>query len=463
VRRRLGLRARITLSFALGAFGLSVVLSLLTYGLTRRSVVHSRQNSALHQTLANALVMRDALRSASPNVPTVLSSLETPSGSDSVLHHRGAWFATSLAVGRQAIPAALIRRVVDQGQAATQQFVLGGHPEFAVGVPLPAVDAQYFELFDLEDVARTLNALGISLAAAAAATTLAGLAVGRWASRRVLYPLTETARVAALIAGGELETRLQAGDDTDLAALASSFNSMVTALQRRIQRDARFASDVSHELRSPLTTLTAAVEVLERRRHELPERSARALDLLAAEVHRFERLVGDLLEVSRFDAGVADLALEDVRPVELVRNTLSLEGVSGVAVEVEPGADRVIRADKRRLERVLANLLANAEIHGGGAVRVAVCRTESGVRLAVDDAGPGVPPEQSESVFERFARGAAAGNRSRGDGVGLGLSIAAEHVRLHGGLIGVGSSPEGGARFWVDLPAQARETAGGRV
>jgi two-component system sensor histidine kinase MtrB len=456
VRRRLGLRARITVTFALGAFGISMALSLITYGLTRRSVLSSHQSSAVHQTVANAVVIGSALRSASPDLVDLLSSLDTPTGSTSLLYQKAGWETTNFAVGSGAVPGALRTSVIRHSQAATMRYRLRNHAELAVGVPLPNYQAAYFELYDFSDVSRTLDELALSLAAASIATTAAGIAIGRWASRRLLSPLAETARAAAAIAGGQLDTRVQAEDDPDLSALARSFNSMVSALQGRIQRDARFASDVSHELRSPLTTLRTAVEVMEHRRQELPERSAQALDLLSDEVDRFGQLVEDLLEVSRFDAGAYDLALEELRPAELVAHALVSLGYPEVPLHVEPDAvDVVIEADKRRLERVLANLLANAGAHGGGATRVAVGTYPQGVRITVDDAGPGVPPDQRQLIFERFARGRAAGRRARGDGVGLGLALVSEHVRLHHGTVEVTDSPDGGARFVVQLPYEA--------
>jgi two-component system, OmpR family, sensor histidine kinase MtrB len=472
--RRLGLRARITAGFALGALGISVVLSLITYGLTRRSVVHNRQSAAVHQTVANALVVGGAARSSGPDLTQVLSSLSTPNGSESLLYQRGSWVSTNFALGSAAVPQALRNTVLRDGRSATMEYRLAGHAELAVGVLLPGSGKSgrtaYFELYDFSDLTRTLTALALSLAAASVATTLAGIAVGRWASRRVLSPLTETARAAAAIAGGRLDTRLQAGDDSELADLAHSFNSMVSALQARIQRDARFASDVSHELRSPLTTLRNAVDVLQRRRPELTERSAQALDLLTEEVTRFGRLVEDLLEVSRFDAGAADLLLEEIRPAELARHALAAHGPAGVQLVVEPGTPPV-SADKRRLERVLSNLLANADLHGDGATQVVVGPVAgdpvaggvgpAGAFIAVDDAGPGVPAEQRETIFERFARGRAAGRRARGEGVGLGLSLVVEHVRLMGGTVRVTDSPGGGARFVVELPAVTGAAPGG--
>jgi signal transduction histidine kinase len=199
--------------------------------------------------------------------------------------------------------------------------------------------------------------------------------------------------------------------------------------------------------------VATSLEVIMARRNELPERARLALDLLAADVERFERLVQDLLEISRFDAGVARLAVEDVRFDELLRHAVPADVVADLDVDPD-AAGLLIRADKRRLERVVTNLLANAEIHGGGAVRVGVRRAGAMARLEVDDAGSGVAAEDRPRVFERFARGAAAGRRSGGggDGVGLGLALVDEHVRLHKGRVWVEDRPGGGARFVVELP-----------
>ena len=451
-REALGLRARITAAFALGALLLSVTLSGLTYGLTRSYLVREGETSSVRQAYVNAQLLRAGLRSSRPDVPQLLASLETRAGSQSVLRRGSVWFATSLAVGRDALPAAL-RTSVTRGEPARQRFRINGVPQLAVGIPIPAVDAVYFEIFSLQELDRTLRILGASLIGAAAITTLAGAAVGRWASGRVLTPLTDAARVAAEIAGGQLGTRLEAGADSDLAVLASSFNRMVDALQARIERDARFASDVSHELRSPLTTVATSLQVMEARRAELPERSRRALDLLSADLARFERMVQELLEISRFDVGAADLALEEVRFGELVSHAVHAAVDRPVPLEFdEATADLVVRADKRRVERVVANLVANGETHGGGVVRVGAGQRDGRVRLEIDDAGPGVAPADREHVFERFARGPAAGRRGRTDGVGLGLSIVTEHVRLHGGDVWVEDRPGGGARFVVELP-----------
>ncbi|MGH9065856.1 MAG: sensor histidine kinase [Acidimicrobiales bacterium] len=456
-RRHLGLRARLTAAFAVSALILSVILALITYALTRSSVLRSEETSARRQTFVNASLLRGDLPSTrATDVPQLLTSLGTAASSASVLHYRGHWYASSLVVGKNGLPATLRDQVVAHRSAAEQHFVLNSHPELAVGVPLAAVQGAYFEVFDLQSLNHTLSVLALSLAAAAAATTALGAAAGRSVSRRALMPLAETARVAAQISEGRLETRLEAGGDVDLAGLASSFNAMVDALQLRIQRDARFASDVAHELRSPLTTLSTTLGVLEARREELSARSQQALDLLGAEVRQFERLVQDLLEISRYDAGIVESErdLEPVRLDELVGHAMAQERSTGVPLVVEPGAtDLRVQGDKRRLERVVANLLGNARSHGGGAVEVRVQRLGDRARLIVDDAGPGVPPEDRTRVFERFSRGPLARRRLGTDGVGLGLALVAEHVTLHRGTVWVEERPGGGARFVVELPA----------
>ena len=343
-----------------------------------------------------------------------------------------------------------------------------------IGVPLPAVHAAYFEVFSLDELAGTLRQLAFALAAAALVTTIAGAAVGRWASSRALRPLGYLTEAAVDIAGGQLDTRVDAGDDADLEELAAAFNQMTANLQDRIEREARFTSDVSHELRSPLTTLMATVSVLESHRAQLAPRAQSALDLLDGDVRRFTRMVDDLLEISRFDAGSAELSLDEVDPGELVRRAVAAsapvdaDGVRGAAtfpVRVHPGVEGLrLRVDKRRFERVMANLMENAALYAGGVTRVIVEPQPpveayapiptTAIRVVVEDNGPGIPESERDHLFERFYRGIRAGQRASSQGTGLGLSLVAEHVRLHGGRVWSEEAPGGGTRFVVELPLE---------
>ena len=233
---------------------------------------------------------------------------------------------------------------------------------------------------------------------------------------------------------------------------------MAIALEERIQRDARFASNVSHELRSPLMTLAASIEVLENQRDDMPVRAQAALDLMVADIERFQQLVEDLLEISRFDAGVMYLDLEEVRVDVLVLQAVQASTDADVPVDIDSDlAGVVVKADKRRLSRVIANLLDNAAKYGDGATRVALRKRGDAVQIAVEDDGPGVPADDREAIFHRFNRGSSAGHRRGIDGVGLGLSLVAEHIRLHGGSVWVEDRDDGqtGARFVIELPAEA--------
>ncbi len=303
----------------------------------------------------------------------------------------------------------------------------------------------------------------MTLVVAGIITTLLGTALGRFASTRSLRPLADVTRAAGAIAGGELDTRLDAdAADPDLQGLTNSFNAMVDQLQERIEREARFNSDVSHELRSPLTTLAASLEVLEADRDGLSARSQQALQNLSDDLRRFQRMVADLLEMSRADAGSVDVFLEEVNVSELVQRSVETGfghmdrhgSAAPPEVRVEPAVESWrVGVDKRRFERVMVNLMENADHYGGGATTVAVAPgPDARVEVMIDDAGPGIDLRERTRVFERFYRGSASGKRGTGTGTGLGLALVAEHMRVMHGEVRVESAPEGGARFVLSLP-----------
>jgi signal transduction histidine kinase len=454
--RRLGLRTRITLAFGFGAMLLSFVLAGATYALTRTNLVDQREGSVVRQAYVNAVQIQSQLPLEGEAALDRLSSLVTPAGSSPILFQDGEPTALAAQVTPEVIPDELRVMVLIDNTPARMRFDVAGRPSLAVGVPIDTidVDAAYFEIVDLSDTQDTLRSLGISLLGASAFTTVAGFALGWWASRRALRPLADVSEAAGAIAGGRLDTRLEGTDDPDLGILSTSFNDMAQALQERIERDARFASDVSHELRSPLMTMAAAVEVLESQRDAMSERGQQAVELVNLEIDRFRQLVEDLLEISRYDAGAVRLDLDEIRLAEFVLQAVGASGHHDVPIEVDADlAGVVVRADKRRLARVIANLLDNAAKYGDGATVVSLRKIEDAVQIAVEDSGPGVPPDERSLIFDRFARGLTAGRRGGGEGVGLGLALVAEHVRLHGGQVWVEDRADGreGARFVVEL------------
>jgi two-component system, OmpR family, sensor histidine kinase MtrB len=447
----------VTVTFGLSALVLSATMAALTYFTARQFILNERDTAILRQAYVNASFARSALLNPQTDIPQLLDSFDTVPGSLSVIEQRDLWYSTSFSVSEESIPSGL-RNLVLHGTPATQHFDLNGSPQMAIGIPLPAVNAAYFEVFSLAELQRTLQILALALAGAALVTTVAGAVVGRWSSGRVLRPLAEVSRAAETIAGGSLETRLGAGDDPDLSALAKSFNRMADALLERIEREVRFTSDVSHELRSPLTTLAASLGVLEAHRDELPQRARSALELLSADLRRFQQMVDDLLEISRFDTGSAELLLDEVDVGDLARQVTHAVGARSVPVDVDPAvAGLHVVLDKRRIERVVANLIANANQYGGGVTRLGVEPAPDAVRLVVADQGRGVPEQERERIFERFYRGQAARRRGATDGTGLGLSLVAEHVTLHGGRVWVETGPGAENRFVVELPMRGSE------
>lgn len=335
------------------------------------------------------------------------------------------------------------------GNYGLQRFEANGEPFLGAGIYIAEFDSLYFEGFPLETTDRTLGTIATALLVGAGVTALIAGFIGWWTNRRLLRPLTRVARAAGEIAEGGLDARMAPEADPDLAKLATSFNEMADAVQARLEREARFASDVSHELRSPITALSAAVEVLDGRRADLPERTQQALDVVVSQVRRFDQMVMDLLELSRIDAGSTELHREGVAIDELVTRIALRYGFGDVPIEIGRKVPTTVQVDKLRFERILANLLDNANQHGGGPTRVTVePRGRHGILLAVEDNGPGVARGERARIFERFARGSAARHKV---GTGLGLSLVAEHAHAHGGEAWVEDRAGGGARFVVSF------------
>jgi signal transduction histidine kinase len=454
-RVRFGLRLRVTIAFGLVSLVVVLAFSFTTYFLAQRYLVQQRERSATRQAFLDARLVRDAILASSADPNEALNLLELSPRSQAVFSRDGQWFGEGVAIGPDTLPPEFVA-VVARGSAAHQRVELLGERRLLVGVPVPAVDGIYVEAFSLAELSATLRVIRNVLLVGTILTPLAMGALGLWASERVLRPVGAVSDAAAQIAGGDLGARLEPQADPDLERMADSFNQMVEALAERMERDARFASDVSHELRSPLTTLAAAASVLDARRDDLPERGRQAVDLVAHEITRFRSLVEDLLELSRLQAGADALQPEPVRLGELVLHVVARTADESVVVDIDPELDAVLTVtDKRRIERILVNLVQNAHEHAGGAVRVGAARTASLVRLAVEDAGPGVRAEDREAIFARFARGRRAGSRGDSLGSGLGLALVAEHVRLLGGRVWVEDrAPLPGTRFVVEFPVE---------
>ncbi|QFZ24381.1 HAMP domain-containing sensor histidine kinase [Saccharothrix syringae] len=436
-----------------GSLLLTSVLALVVWNLASGYMLRQREQSAVRQAEVDVRLVDESLRAASDGLEELLTGL-TAGPDTTILLFRPGQVLTS---GRQVDPAVLppkLLQLARDGVPAGQRLVVGGIPVYAVTLPIAHAEGVYVEMAPMVQLDRTFRFLSAVLVTGTVVSGLLGVALGSWASRRALRPLTALTDAASRIAGGDLRARLPEQTDPDLTPLATTFNTTADALEQRVLRDARFAGDVSHELRSPLTTMVNAAEVLRRRRGEIPGTAGRALDLLTSEVDRFARMVVDLLEITRADQQGDDSAPESIDLVALVTNVLAARPRGPVPLAADRPAPHVL-GDRRRLDRVVNNLLDNAEHHAGGAVRVAVLRRGGWARLEVDDEGPGVPAGLRTRIFERFNRGERAGSRGAATGSGLGLALVAQHVQRHGGTVRVEERPGGGARFVVEIPEAA--------
>jgi two-component system sensor histidine kinase MtrB len=336
-------------------------------------------------------------------------------------------------------------------------------PALAVGEPL----GQYYQLYyvfpftqqqaTLVLVQRILVGVGLALVVLLAA--IASL-VTRW----VVLPVRHAAQAAQRVSAGHLEERMQVLGVDDLAALATSFNDMAASLQSKLREledlssvQRQFVSDVSHELRAPLTTIRMAADLLFESRQDLDQASGRSVELLQSQLERFETMVVDLLEISRFDAGAATLDADLIDVCDLVRRSADdaqqLAERKGSRIEFRlPATGCLAEVDRRRVERILRNILVNAVEHGEGKDVVVTAAIDSAaIAVSVRDYGVGLRPGDQHRVFERFWRADPARARTTG-GTGLGLAISLEDARLHGGWLQAWGEPGKGSVFRLTLP-----------
>ncbi len=448
----LSLRLRAIVGFGVVSLILAGTLSIFSYLLVRNWIVSDGRSAAVRQAYTSAQLLRSRLLSGETDISALLSGLHVSGGGFALMERNAQWYSSSVAADRSQLPGSLQTEVAD-GHAGWQTVNSAYGPTLAIGVPIVDESARLYFLEPLSDTEHTLNVLAAVLGIGAGLAAVVGAGTGAVVSRRILRPLRYVSTVASDISAGQHDARLPASTgDPDLEPLVMSFNHMVDELEERARREARFAADVSHDLRGPLSAFASAVSVVQRRRQSLPPEACAAIDVLDQEVQSFARLVSDLLEISRFEAGTATLQTEPVDTVHFVEAVLRDTGRE-LPVVHPAGYTPRITVDRRRIQQVLANVLDNADRYAGGATRVVIEPADADVvAIAIDDHGPGVPPELREAIFSRYERGRAEHDPSMPKGTGLGLALAAQHTKLHGGSIRVDDAPAGGARFVIELP-----------
>jgi two-component system sensor histidine kinase MtrB len=375
------------------------------------------------------------------------------------------------------IPSSL-RTVVEQENQAVQYATIRGEdgtspsPGLIVGAPVQAGSGliELYYLFPLTAEQQTISLLQRTVLLGGLGLVLLVVGIAMLVTRQVVRPVRVAAQTAGRLAAGDLSQRISVRGSDDIARLGRSFNDMAGSLQRQIRRledlsrlQRRFTSDVSHELRTPLTTIRMASELLHSARGEFPGELSRSAELLQTELDRFEALLGDLLEISRYDAGVASLEAETVDIRGVVTSTVE----ASRALAQRHGTDLVVHTppvpvtvdiDTRRVERILRNLVGNALDHGEGRpIVITVGCDDNAVAVTVRDYGVGLRPGEAGLVFNRFWRGDPSRSRLTG-GTGLGLAISLEDARLHDGWLQAWGERGHGAQFRLTLPRHAGHT-----
>lgn len=361
-------------------------------------------------------------------------------------------------------------RIPAEGSAVAPGVALGINIQMPTG-PIYGI----FLVYDFSSVQQNINFAFRVFVIAAGAILIMNMMIAAWVARSVVKPVSQAAVVSERIADGQLDQRLAVVGEDEIARLGVSFNRMASTLQEQItqlahlsQMQQRFVSDVSHELRTPLTTVSIAASTLYQSREDFDPVSQRTTELMHHQVERFETLLADLLEMSRFDAGAAELALSEVDLWALAEDVLTtavpLAEQAGVALHMvvpEGSGEFIAEVDRRRIDRILRNLVNNAIEHSEGQpVDLIIKSSESAVAIAVRDYGVGMSPEQVSHVFDRFWRADPARARNTG-GSGLGLSIATEDTRLHQGSLDAWGQYGQGSCFRLVLPRRQGAPYGG--
>ena len=484
---RRSLQLRVVISTLALSTAVIVVLGLVLQTQIAMAVLQGKEADARARTEAGAVILEQDLSGVDPDregaqgdLNNALDRLTNASASDEPSSASAGEFRAVLTTSRDDAGAQVaagpvenvppdLRDKVGQGTLSSKYVTLTEQgvevPTLLVGQPVRSANGELelYLLFPLTAEQRTLGLVQSTLIVAGLILVLLLAGIAGIVTRQVVRPVRQAAEIAERFADGHLDERMPVQGEDEVARLAESYNEMASSIQIQIRQleefgalQRRFTSDVSHELRTPLTTVRMAADVLHASREELLPALRRSSELLVEELDRFEALLADLLEISRLDAGVAELGAERVdmhgvvfRAVEAVRG---IADETGTLLVLDLPVGVYADVDPRRVERIVRNLVANAIDHGEGRpVNVVLGHDETTVAVLVRDHGVGLRPGEASLVFNRFWR-AEESRARRSGGSGLGLSIAIEDARLHGGWLQAWGEVGRGAAFRLTLP-----------
>ncbi len=451
---RFGLRARVALAFGLLSLVIAGAVAGATYGVARWYLINQREDAAITRAVLDSRSVAASLTAGlTPEV--ALGQVPSVGTSQPMVQVQGIWYTSGVTIPPDALPNSLLSVTAKDG-GAQQRTTIGDEQYLLVAVQLET--GIYVEVFPLRELDLGLTIGGWLLIVQTLLAGIVGVFIGRYTFAKVIRPLLRLGAGARRIANGELSTRIPLTRDPDLDPIAASFNGMAESVQSRIKREQRFSANVSHELRSPLTAVVGTVELLERNVDDLPEREQRLIGTLQTQTARMSQMLLDLLEISRI--GNDDpLLKETVSVTTLCLDAIHVRGLSEELIHVDDSQEHLITTDTRRFERIVGNLIDNANRHGGGVTAIRISRvTQSDpqcIIVEVEDQGPGIPTDEIPRLFEPFTRG---GDAKETAGAGLGLAIAIEQAQLLGVELRVENVEPKGARFVIEIPvAEALE------
>ncbi len=439
----LGLRHRVAFWFGVLSLLVSMVVAVSVYAFTRTYLVNQRESTSLTRALLDGRAVDAALTGgAAPG--DALSSVPAVGSSQALALVGGRWFTRGVTLQPQDLPAGLLSEAEGSG-GSRQWFAVASTPYLAIAMQMD--DGLYLEVFPVDDLDSGLRSAGWLLVGLGVVAFLLGSLVGRYAGSRLLRPLQELGAGARRLALGDLRVRLPERNDPDLTPISAAFNEMADAMEVRIARERRFVANAAHELRSPMTTIVGTAELLEAHTQEMPSRDVALVTGLAAQSRRMAQTLVDLLELGSAGSFVP-AQFESVDLAGLVESILRSRDLP---LNLLHGDRPDLRTDARRAERVVGNLIDNANRHGGGVTSISIEREPGFATIHVDDAGPGLGDMDTARLFEPFVRGGATAHGST-QGAGLGLAIATEQAHAITATLTAGRSPDGGARFSLRLP-----------
>ena len=446
-------RRRLTIAFALVGGLAALALAVGSYLVVREARLDSATEQSLEQARFNLLLAQEV----GTQQDALLGALALRGLFETVGAIGNETFSSSVSLGVDQVPED-VSRLVDDGRLAYKRVEVGGARYLLSGGNVAGTEADLYFFFPEDELWDDLAQLRNVLLAGTLLVALLAGGVGWLVARRTLAPVARASEAARSLAEGLLDTRLPVESEDEFGTWARSFNEMAEALDGKIsalaaaqERERRFTSDVAHELRTPLTALVAEAEALRAHVDAMPADARRPAELLVGDVARLRRLVEDLMEISRLDAEVETVSVEAVRLRALLDASVRARGWDG-RVTAE-GEDIEVESDRRRLERILGNLVGNALEHGGGKARVVLSANGDLAQIAVSDGGPGIAAADLPHVFDRFYK---ADPSRRSPGSGLGLAIAREHALALGGDIDVESKGGAGSTFTLRLPIVAK-------